>query len=104
MTAWALLVGGVVLFVVALVLTFARHLWCGAGCGSCAQRRSERAVRRRWRRDALLAEALAHDWSSARAYLHRVGSRRQERFGKSSGVHVYRARVRGGDRVRVVLR
>lgn len=88
----------------ALVTQFVWHLWCGTGCGSCEQRRSERAVRRRWRRDALLAEALAHEWSSARAYLHLVGSLRRERFGRSSGVRVCRARARGGDRVRVVLR
>lgn len=104
MTAVTMLAGGVVLLVAVLVLTFARHLWCDAGCGSCAQRRSERDVRRRRRRDARRAEALAHNWSSARAYLHRFGSLRQARFDRSSGVHVYRARVRGGDRVRVVLR
>lgn len=104
MTAVTMLVGGVVLFTGVLVLTFARHLWCDAGCGSCAQRRSERAVRRCRRRDALRAEALAHNWSSARAYLHRIGSRRRERFGKPSGAHAYQARARGGKRLRVVLR
>lgn len=33
-----------------------------------------------------------------------IGLRRGGRFGRPSGAQCYRARVRGGDRVRVVLR